>query len=1067
MMEEDDDRFEAALTAVIAGKSAPPELEHDDLEALGVAGRLIALRADVAPAVDAPWLATSTSDTSPPAEPPRATGRILGQGRSRWDWAVAAAVAGVALAALLWFGNRSGFGPMSSAATETATPGIGEGPAQSELNVAKTPDAMADTAVPASGRIVYWKKGESDFPLFRPLESQSALTSFDVRSGEEKVLWPQSAGGSLPSSTAGTRMVAVLDAATRLRAALGMSWTSQNDGTGTKAGEPLAPNWDTDGQFVYMGAETREMAPGIMESIASSFTLRRAVVTDKAHPVESLFRLEKEQLPGWNVVLVSVHEPSSRIAITTQLCCGGGYEGLWIHDLSTGAALRHFEGRLGKLDVSSDGRRLAYIECAGDGCDSVAVKLVDVTEDQQSVLAFLPPERGPSSESKWNWTVTFSQDGRWLAYPTCREHLCDAEEVDLAILDVASGQHWNLPDTTVRSTFRQLVTFSPDGRWLAGYDDVGERSVGARWTGNDWVPVVWPFDTIPNDWVDLFVPGTPWRLHRSGALRNMATGATAPSPLLPDRPTVCCWNGAITSIFDGRWIAWLPETIDDGSTVSRTPFPSVTPEAYPPPKPPDAAIEPTPVLGADGYYSEPADRWTRWIAPEDSRFAALLTDLQRRLGSRDVTRLAGLVNDSVDVMPVGATDMGMRLNRAQIEQLLVELFASGDTPRLQAYMASRHPESGYLCAEVFVSPWTGKAHLPPIATPAPSEVSLGEQPPDLIDSRDHVWEFCGGSDGGVFWRAWRWGSNWDLIQGLQDHVSLEDASLYLLRPAAMLTPTGPIADPKLPEVLSTFPDSPDGAWRVRRFEAQRDETSMDDDWPSRMVVERVDGSAVSWLASAEMNSVGICEGAKEPLGWSADSLYLFFGHLPCYEGCTRFADPSDIVQLDLKTGARRSVPSGVLSPDGRFIAATSFHDTAWWLDVVGLGPTVTHTWTRIQGVPMGEQLAVGGVVWSSDARFLAVTEMEGACRDELASAIHVFKRSSPGREWTSQILEHRGRIVPDGTLLAAVEMDELGRVLVKPASGSDDRTLGTWWWRDPAQNAYVPDRRPATPPSVP
>jgi len=494
-----------------------------------------------------------------------------------------------------------------------------------------------------------------------------------------------------------------------------------------------------------------------------------------------------------------------------------------------------------------------------------------------------------------------------------------------------------------------------------------------------------------------------------------------------------------------------PSALESPTPVGSRPSPlaAATEDAYPPPRPPSATEVPTPTLGEDGYYPAPPDRFTRVEALGESPYAAFLEQLQGELDAGDAAALVRRAGEERLLIAAAGSIEGNSgtYNKDELEQLLRALFAEDAEPRIQGYAEL---DADAYCLDVYVAPW-GSVKLPPTATPEPSVEPYGQGEPVLLAGPDFRWRFCRGNSQEKPWEwdEWTFGHLSVMLVGADVGIS---RPLVLVRPSVEDAADGGPATATLPEMPSDFPASPDGRWTVRRFEGTPAPDA--DSWPTRLEVLRSDGSA-HWVVDAEMSARGICEGARLPLSWSADSRFFFSGLPGCFEGCTQFADSWGILQFDLLTGARRSVPDGSLSPDGRFVAATVHDDRAWWLDLASLEDWVDHRPTRIPGLPVGDDINIGGAVWSPDSRSVALTEVEGFCSEERASAIHVFRLPSPGTDDKPVELTHRGRFASQDGIFNAVGWEADGRVRLRRWNEAG-QSAGAWWL-DPKTGLFTPD----------
>lgn len=529
---------------------------------------------------------------------------------------------------------------------------------------------------------------------------------------------------------------------------------------------------------------------------------------------------------------------------------------------------------------------------------------------------------------------------------------------------------------------------------------------------------------------------------RPEADRGLAGGPTGvpgrPSPTDPRMRQGAAAGAAFTPLTAPPLSATSSPTAAPPSSVTALPSVLSSPEAYPPPRPPEASPPPDPAVAADGDSLVPAHLYTRVEALDRSPHGAFLQALQAELDAGDLPALLGRKQerDLFTLQAVGIIEGGVEQpGDAVLAQLLQALLSEGPRPRVQAYAADADDER---CLEVITAPW-GQVRLPATATPQADEESYGQGSPDFLGGPAARWHFCPDEpQGGWLWEEWWFGSS---IQLLEDAGGGSTRPWILVRPAEAMPPDDASTSPNLPEVPTDFPDSPDGLWQVHRFEGPVDEGLGA--WPTRLEVRRKDGSA-RWLVRAEMSKTGVCLSPRLPLGWSADGRSFFSGFPGCFEGCTQFSDPWDITQLDLETGAARSIPDGSLAPDGRSIVAAVKHEGAWWLQRSQLDGALFRTAIRIPGVPAGEDTALGAAIWSADSRSIALTELTGSCCTERSSAIHIVRQAPPTGGLDLPPLVHRGRFALKTGVVRAKAWEPDGHVrLTFAAVGC--REASPWW----------------------
>lgn len=113
------------------------------------------------------------------------------------------------------------------------------------------------------------------------------------------------------------------------------------------------------------------------------------------------------------------------------------------------------------MAVASDGRRLAWLQCADDLSCAVNIGTVD---DPNQVRTALDPAVLPAGFFGLP-TGAFSPDGRWLALPLYKSSrgLGDAT---VSVIDTTTGTEAYRAKGSARTPFNTPLAWSPDSRWL-------------------------------------------------------------------------------------------------------------------------------------------------------------------------------------------------------------------------------------------------------------------------------------------------------------------------------------------------------------------------------------------------------------------------------------------------------------------------------------------------------------------------------------------------------------------------------------------------------------------------
>jgi hypothetical protein len=185
----------------------------------------------------------------------------------------------------------------------------------------------------------------------------------------------------------------------------------------------------------------------------------------------------------------------------------------------------------------------------------------------------------------------------------------------------------------------------------------------------------------------------------------------------------------------------------------------------------------------------------------------------------------------------------------------------------------------------------------------------------------------------------------------------------------------------------------------------------------RIEVARADGSGRRAAVDEYVPGDAICGNGMGVVGWSATGS-LLYARPGCGDGCFRFAGWHDAFLLDPADGTVRAVGEGgriaALSPDGRAVAfvreavdsrrnrATERAQRS--ADGGGLEIVVEDLATGHQaslplppsppGEPAAATIETDAPHWSTSARYVAVTELFGACPDETSSRVLVIDAES-------------------------------------------------------------------------
>jgi hypothetical protein len=268
--------------------------------------------------------------------------------------------------------------------------------------------------------------------------------------------------------------------------------------------------WNEDGSAIYA---VEPLFVGDTHDV-TGLDFRHILVDPIGSPEGLAVRIAVDDLVGRNAP-IAVHVPSRRLVLADGGCCGAPVGRLWIVDMSNGQVLQtiatddRLRISLEPLVASRDGSRVAFVECGGCRDHEPVVKVLDVASGDIDEVGKL--ERGFDVVGD----PAFSDDGTWLA--------------------------WTRIETP------QWPTPSATGSW---------RTRGAHWTGSLWATVAWPFDDKPGAVVG-FAPGTTWRVHQDGSLRNVADGTEA-APIDIPEDLRHAFGGLPSAPY---WLGWVPDAV--------------------------------------------------------------------------------------------------------------------------------------------------------------------------------------------------------------------------------------------------------------------------------------------------------------------------------------------------------------------------------------------------------------------------------------------------------------------------------------------------------------------------
>lgn len=177
--------------------------------------------------------------------------------------------------------------------------------------------------------------------------------------------------------------------------------------------------------------------------------------------------------------------------------------------------------------------------------------------------------------------------------------------------------------------------------------------------------------------------------------------------------------------------------------------------------------------------------------------------------------------------------------------------------------------------------------------------------------------------------------------------------------------------------------SPDGQWVATGLAALP--TKGGHEYYTRLQVARVDGTQ-TWTPVDTWGPTGLGYTIPAPLHWSRDGQAFYFTNRPHPDGCALLVNGSDLLRLDLATGAvSRLLPdmglSLALSPDEARVAYLGYGERGLIVHDLATGEELALPVESGQMVGGAAQDQAGLPVWAPSGERLALTVAHDPCGD--------------------------------------------------------------------------------------
>ena len=225
--------------------------------------------------------------------------------------------------------------------------------------------------------------------------------------------------------------------------------------------------------------------------------------------------------------------------------------------------------------------------------------------------------------------------------------------------------------------------------------------------------------------------------------------------------------------------------------------------------------------------------------------------------------------------------------------------------------------------------------------------------------------------------------------------------------------------------------SPDGKWIATGLVAFPKESISDQPAYVRLMIFGIDPN-VRWTIIEEWREIGLGFPIPAPLKWSNDGNYFYFTYRVNPDGCPVFTYLTDLLRVNLETGAVEDLQSGssialAISPNDSQAAYFYFDgQPEMGLRIRNL-ITGEEQETKINP---GKEFNAGNIVWSPDGQSFALTLAIQPCAGEHGLSKTVWAEATTILLVDATTLEQKTLVQEDPRLFVTVEWAEPNKILI-------------------------------------
>ena len=225
--------------------------------------------------------------------------------------------------------------------------------------------------------------------------------------------------------------------------------------------------------------------------------------------------------------------------------------------------------------------------------------------------------------------------------------------------------------------------------------------------------------------------------------------------------------------------------------------------------------------------------------------------------------------------------------------------------------------------------------------------------------------------------------------------------------------------------------SPDGKWIATGLVAFPKESISDQPAYVRLMIFGIDPN-VRWTIIEEWREIGLGFPIPAPLKWSNDGNYFYFTYRVNPDGCPVFTYLTDLLRVNLETGAVEDLQSGssialAISPNDSQAAYFYFDgQPEMGLRIRNL-ITGEEQETKINP---GKEFNAGNIVWSPDGQSFALTLAIQPCAGEHGLSKTVWAESTTILQVDATTLEQKTLVQEDPRLFVTVEWAEPNKIII-------------------------------------